>query len=308
VTIFGEYAGIISSAGRPPRMQMLAGYRDGKNMTGGINTVAPNHSVDRLLARDFPAYGGVVPDVVRAQIFNKHVDEWERDGTMPNLVMVQLPSDHTAGTSPGYSTPAACLGDNDLAVGQIVERLSKSRFWSSMAIFVVEDDAQDGVDHIDGHRTVALAVSPYTRRQSVDHTMYAHQSLVKTIELMLGTRPMSVFDLTATPLSASFIGPEQQADLSTYTAVVPDQSIYEENPKAPSLHGAERDAALASSRMNFAEPDAAPTERLNRILWHAAKGWTTPYPTIRHAFFFPFAADVADDEREEKRPAIPRSR
>jgi YVTN family beta-propeller protein len=310
VKIFGEYAGSISSQGRPSRLEMLAGYRAGRDMTAGIHTVAPNHSVDALVARDFPSYGGVVPDVVRAQIFLRHLEEWKRTGTMPNLVLIQLPSDHTGGTQQGYSTPAACVADNDLALGQIVEGLTKSPFWKSMAIFVVEDDAQGGVDHVDGHRTVALAISPYTKRRSVDKTMYAHQSLVKTIELMLGTNPMSVFDLAAPSMSRSFISPEEQPDFTTYAAVEPEQSIYEENPKASRLRGPAREAAFASARMNFAIPDAAPSEKLNRILWHDAKGWNTPYPAVRRSLFFPLAADLADDEREDEkeRPAPLRPR
>src|SRR5262245_21408724 len=300
VKIFGEYAGSITSKGRPSRLEMLAGYRAGSDMTGGIRTVAPNHGVDALVARDFPSYGGIVPDVVRAQIFLRHLAEWQRAGSMPNLVLIQLPSDHTGGTQEGYSTPAACVADNDLALGQIVEALTKSPFWKSMAIFVVEDDAQGGVDHVDGHRTVALAVSPYTKRRSVDKTMYAHQSLVKTVELMLGANPMSVFDLAAPAMSQTFIGPDEQPNFTPYAAVTPEQSIYEENSKASRLRGPARDAALASARMNFAVPDAAPSEKLNRILWHAAKGWNVVYPPVRRAFFFPLAADLADDEREDE--------
>jgi hypothetical protein len=300
VKIFGEYAGSIDAKGRPSRLEMLAGYQAGRDMTAGIHTVAPNHGVDALLARDFPSYGGVVPDVVRAQIFLRHLAEWQRAGAMPNLVLIQLPSDHTGGTQQGYSTPAACVADNDLALGQIVEALTKSPFWKSMAIFVVEDDAQGGVDHVDGHRTVALAVSPYTKRGSVDKTMYAHQSLVKTIELMLGTNPMSVFDLAAPAMAQTFIGPNEQPDFTPYAAETPEQSIYEENPKASRLQGPARDAALASARMNFAVPDAAPSEKLNRILWHAAKGWNVAYPSVKRSFFFPLAADLADDEREDE--------
>jgi YVTN family beta-propeller protein len=299
VTVFGEYAGTMPPSEQGKRLANLAKYRAGFDFSTSFNITAPNHKLNTILAHDYPSYGGTVPDVVRAQIFAKHVAEWEHAGVMPNLVFVQLPSDHTGGTSAAYTTPAACLADNDLALGRIVESLTKSRFWKSMAIFVVEDDAQDGVDHVDGHRTVALAISPFTRRGSVDHTMYAQQGMLKTIELMLGLRPMSVFDLVATDMRASFIAPSEAPVLATYSAVEPKIAIDQPNRRPSSLRGRDRDDAFASARMNFVEPDAAPSEQLNRILWRAAKGPNAPYPTARHSLFFPMTVDLTDDERED---------
>lgn len=155
------------------------------------------------------------------------------------------------------------VADNDLALGQIVEALSKSRFWGKMAIFVVEDDAQNGVDHVDGHRTVALVISPYIRRGHVDSTFYAHQSILKTIELMLGLPTLSLFDLIANDMRASFT---DTANSEPYTAVQPKQSLFETNPALNSLRGQARADAVASMRMRFDVPDAAPTEKLNRIV------------------------------------------
>src|SRR5207237_5506227 len=109
-----------------------------------------------------------------------------------------------AGTRPGYPTARAMVADNDLALGQVVEAVSKSRFWKDTCIFVVEDDPQDGFDHVDAHRTVALVISPYTRRRFVDHTNYNQTGMVKTIELLLGLPPMNQLDLSATPLRACF--------------------------------------------------------------------------------------------------------
>ncbi len=299
VTVFGEYAGTMPPAEQGKRLVHLEAYRQGSDFAGRFHIEAPNHRLNTILAHDFPSYGGTVPDVVRARIFLQHLAKWQQAGSMPDLVMIQLPSDHTAGTTPQFTTPAACLADNDLALGQIVEGLSRSPFWKSMAIFVVEDDAQGGVDHVDGHRTVALAISPFTRRGVLDHTMYAQQSMVKTIELMLGLQPLSVFDLIANDMRTSFIEPAQPADLTPYVAVEPAVSIYQQNPKSQSLRGAARSAALASARMNFVEPDAAPSDALNRILWHAAKGWNTPYPATGQSLFFPMSKDLADDERED---------
>src|SRR6185437_7830122 len=119
-------------------------------------------------------------------------------------VILKLPNDHTSGTTPGKWTVNAYLGDNDLALGRVVEGLSRSRFWKEMAIFVVEDDAQNGSDHVDAHRTVAMAISPYIKRHSVDSTLYSTSSMLRTMELILGLEPMSQFDASARPMYASF--------------------------------------------------------------------------------------------------------
>ena len=226
--------------------------------------------------------------------------------------MVILPNDHTVGTSPGWCTPRACVADNDLALGRIVEALTHSRFWPTMAIFVVEDDAQNGVDHIDGHRTVALAISPYTRRGIVDSTFYSQPSMVKTIELILGLPAMSVFDLVATDMRASFIAAGGRPNLTPYDALEPRVSLFETNQRVGDIRGPNaaerRRAALASARMRFDVPDAAPTDRLNRILWHEARGWSTPFPGVRQALFFPLSRDLADDERDEKEEKSARKR
>src|SRR5207248_1897575 len=140
------------------------------------NITAPVASVNTVLARNYPAYSTSIPDVIRAQIFLEDLKRWQASGQMPHLTIVQLPSDHTFGTAPGQSSPKAMLADNDYALGQIVEGLSRSPFWKKMVIFVVEDDAQNGVDHVDGHRTVALAIGPHVRRGAVDSSFYAHQS------------------------------------------------------------------------------------------------------------------------------------
>ena len=166
-----------------------------------------------------------------------------------------------------------------------------------MAIFVVEDDAQNGVDHVDGHRTTAFVASPYVRRGHVDSTFYSHQSMLKTIELILGLPTMSLFDLIANDMRDSFT---DEPDLSPYTAVRPKQDLFEVNPPAAALTGPARAAAVDSARMKWSVPDAAPTERVNRILWGMIKGWNTPYPGARQSVFSPLAIDVDDDERERK--------
>ena len=246
--------------------------------------------------RNFPAYSLSIPDVVRARIFVNTLKAYEAKGSMPNLTVMLLPSDHTSGTKPGANTTKAMVADNDLALGQVVEALTASKFWPKMAIFVVEDDSQNGVDHVDGHRTVALAISPYIRRQAVDSTMYSHQSMLKSIELILGLPSLSLFNLIATDMRASF---QDTPDLRPFKAITPSQSILELNPAATALTGPRREGALASARMNFAVPDDVPTAELNRIVWHDVKGWSSPYPRLTQAAFSPFQFDDEDEPEKD---------
>ena len=298
VKVYGEYAGRLPEKDLAQRANLLDRWQRGDDFTKEWSITAPLAPLNALLARNYPPYSQSIPDVVRAQIFLKDLAGWTAGGSMPNLVILQLPSDHTRGATPDVSTPKAMVADNDLALGQIVEALSTSPFWPKMAILVVEDDAQNGVDHVDGHRTIALAISPYVRRQAVDSTFYAHQSMVKTIELMLGLPTMSLFDLIATDMRASFT---TSADLRPYTAVTPKQSIFERNPKLSAMTGPLRDAGEDSLRMRFDVPDAAPTNRLNEIVWGLVRGWHEPYPEVRRAVFSPYAIDLDDAEREKQK-------
>ncbi|HEU0186189.1 MAG TPA: alkaline phosphatase family protein, partial [Blastocatellia bacterium] len=295
VRVYGEYAGRMNEVDRQQRAKLLERWKAGEDLTREWNITAPIKPLNNILARNFPAYSTAIPDVARAQIFIADVKKWESEGKMPNLVLLQLPSNHTNGTAPGANTPKAMVADNDLALGQIVEALSKTPFWKKMAIFVVEDDAQNGVDHVDGHRTTALAISPYIRRGSVDSTFYAHQSMLKTIELILGLPTLSLFDLIANDMRASFTN---DPDFTPYTAAQPKQSLFELNPQLDSLRGQLRRDALDSMRMRFDTPDAAPTERLNRIVWRQVKGAKAPYPRVRQAVFSALSVDIDDDDRE----------
>jgi len=294
VRVYGEYAGRLGESSASQRLELLERWRKGEDFTRQWKIRAPLEPLNAILASNYPSYSTAIPDVVRAQILLADIRRWETEGRMPNLVLVQLPSNHTRGTAPGWSTPKAMVADNDLALGQIVEALTRTRFWRRMAIFVVEDDAQNGVDHVDGHRTVALVISPYARRGWVDSTFYSQTSMVKTIELILGLPALSLFDLIATPMHASFTS---GADYTGYTAVAPEQSLFEVNPPLQSLRGQARRDALDSMKMRFDVPDAAPTERLNRILWRNVRGLGAPYPGARRAAFAPLALELDDEER-----------
>jgi YVTN family beta-propeller protein len=314
VQIFGEYAPSPKFSSDSVRRRMLTQYRERPNdyefhrslLTARFNTHSDIPSLDQALVREYPGWTQEVPDVVKAGDVLWHLASWEAKKEMPNLTMIILPNDHTQGTSPGWCTPAACVADNDFALGKLVDGLSHSSFWKDMAIFVVEDDAQNGVDHVDGHRTVAMAISPYIKRGTVDSTFYSQPSMVKTIELMLGIPSMSIFDLVATDMRASFIDARTAPDFSPYTAIEPQQSLLDVNTRVGSITGKfapqRRDAARASQRMSFDGPDEAPTELLNRILWRDAKGWDAKYPAVKRSLFFPLSIDIADEDREKREP------
>ena len=166
------------------------------------------------------------PDVKRAERFIEELQRFEKDGEMPRFIILRLPNDHTAGTKVGKPTPTAMVADNDLALGLVVEAVSKSKFWKDTAIFVLEDDAQNGPDHVDAHRSVALVISPYTKRNYVDSTMYSTSSMLRTMELILGLKPMSQFDAAARPMSNAF---QAKPDLTAYEHVDAQVDLKETN-------------------------------------------------------------------------------
>jgi hypothetical protein len=166
-------------------------------------------------------------------------------------------------------TPRAMVADNDLALGMVVEAVSKSQFWSKTCILVTEDDPQNGFDHVDGHRTVGLCVSPYTRRKAVDSTCYNQTGMVKTIELILGLPPMTQLDLSATPLRACFT---DTPDGTPYTAAKNTVALDEMNKPAKDLKGKALEFARKSMDLDFDEEDKADEDTLNRILWFAMRG------------------------------------
>jgi len=227
------------------------------------------------------------PDAKRVDRFIAELHRFEAAGDMPRLQIVRLPNDHTEGTRPGSRTPRAMVADNDLALGRLVEAVSRSKFWPRTAIFVVEDDAQNGSDHVDAHRTVALVISPYVCRGTVDSTPYTTCSMLHTIEMLLALAPMSLFDETATPMGASF---RDQPDLTPYTARPANVDLEERNTEKSPL-------AATSRRLDFSREDAADEQALNRAVWASVRGPDSLMPAPVHAVFVrPLApADAADD-------------
>lgn len=242
-----------------------------------------------LNGRFDPQYRGFdmdYPDVKRAERFISELKRFEGEGDMPRLQVIRLPQDHTSGTTVGKWTPTACMAENDLALGMLIEAVSKSKFWAQTAIFVVEDDAQNGPDHVDAHRTVAFVISPYTKRGVVDSTMYSTSSMLRTMELILGMRPMSQFDAAATPMFNSF---QPQADLRPYALAPAQADINERNGKL--AWGAEK-----SRRMDFTKEDAADDLLLNEIIWRSVRGPNSKMPApVRAAFVFTKPGGDDDD-------------
>jgi YVTN family beta-propeller protein len=225
---------------------------------------------------NYVGWAMAVPDQYRADIFIRELREYEKRGEFPNLVIICLPNDHTSGTKSGTATPPACMADNDLAFGRIVEAISKSRFWKETAILAIEDDPQAGWDHVSGYRTTAYCISPYTRRGAVVKTQYNTTSILRTIEQILGLPPMNQFDATATPMFDCFT---ELPNFTPFTPVPNNIPLDELNPEPKKVADPLlRKHALHSARLNFRQIDACPEDVLNRILWHAAKGSDAKYP------------------------------
>ncbi|MEQ1827388.1 MAG: bifunctional YncE family protein/alkaline phosphatase family protein [Pirellula sp.] len=236
----------------------------------------------------YVGWGMQVPDQFRADFILRELEGFVAQGSFPNLVVVCLPNDHTSGTSAKFPTPASSMADNDLAFGRIVEGLSKSKFWPKMAIFGIEDDPQNGWDHVSGYRTTAYCVSPYAHRAKTVSARYNTTSIIRTIEQILGLPPMNQFDAAATPMFDCF---SDTPNLQPFTSVPVNIALDELNsPPAKITNAIRRKFAESSASINFAEVDKAPEDLLNRILWNAMRG-DLPYPD--------WAITVHEDEDDE---------
>jgi len=208
------------------------------------------------------------PDVARAGVFLAELAEYERNGQMPKFMLMRLGNDHTYGAQPGRLSPLSLAADNDYALGLIIEGLSKSTFWKSTAVFVVEDDAQDGPDHIDSHRSTVFVISPWTRRGIVDSTMYNTTSVLRTMELILGLNPLTHYDAGAKPMFAAF---SPTPVLTPWEAEKPHTPLDRRNPAAQTK--------LSSQEMDFSEADLIDDDALNDELWRAIRKTDPPSPT-----------------------------
>lgn len=232
----------------------------------------------------YPDFNVAYPEQLRADEFLNEFEGFVRarkegKGTeLPEYILLYLPADHTAGTRPNHPRPAACVADNDLALGRVVEAVSHSPYWDDTAVFVIEDDAQDGADHVDAHRSIALVISKYApgsaEQPFVDSSFYTTVNMIHTIEVLLGLPPMNQNDAWAPVMAPLFSGPGTQPPFKADYRNRDNGLIYEVNAKqAP--------GAKESAKMDFSRPDAVNTPLLNGILWKDAKG-DVPMPEARH--------------------------
>jgi YVTN family beta-propeller protein len=256
---------------------VINGREEGDSMKASVP------SLEGHVAPFFRGYDMNYSDMDRFQAWKEEFDEYDKSGGLPQFQIIRLPNDHTQGTRNGKLTPKAYLAENDLALGLIVERISNSRYWPEAAIFILEDDAQNGPDHVDAHRSIAFVASPYAKRGFVDNGFYSTSGMLRTIELILGLPPMSQFDAAATPMHAAF-------------TMTPDTRPYVHRPATYDRH--ELNAAGAygqqrSQQLDLTKEDSAPDIEFNEIIWKSVKGGDSPMPPpVRSAF-------VKVTEREE---------
>jgi DNA-binding beta-propeller fold protein YncE len=251
--------------------------------------------IEGLVGHVAPHYRGfdmAYSDLDRYRAWVDEFDRYDREGGLPELEIIRLPNDHTEGTCSGRPTPRADVAQNDLALGLMVERISHSRYWGSSVIFVIEDDAANGPDHVDAHRTVALVIGPHVRRGAVDHHLYTNASVLRTIELILGLPPMSQFDAGALPMTGAFT---PVADTTSFVHEKPHVDLTETN--LAGAYGQER-----CDRMNFAVADAAPPDELNEILWRGARGAWAAFPAPTRAGCLAACAPPSPSFRVARRP------
>lgn len=262
---YGEYVHATSSAEAPVQHMEGAPGLKGHGSPKWVGIGRP---------KELPA----MRDTERADVFIEEFHEFEKRNAVPRFMIMSLGEDHTHGTSPTSFTPKAEVASNDYALGKIVDCISHSGMWKEFAIFVIEDDAQNGGDHVDSHRTVGLVISPYVRRRLVDSTMYTTASLLRTMELILGLPPLTQYDAAATPMFESF---QATPDLTPYSVVSPRIDLKQRNKAT--AYGAQE-----SLHMDWSAYDRADPEALNRILWHSVKGDRIPAPApVRRALLSP---------------------
>jgi len=231
--------------------------------------------VDRLRAfssRDFPGWNMNIPDVLRASRF---IAELKKAKTWPNMTIIVLPQDHNSGSAAGMPTPCAHTADNDLALGRIVEAISNSPFWKKSAIFVIEDDPQNGVDHIDGHRSLCLVVSPWAKRGAVVSEFYNQSSVTHTMERILGLPPMNQMDAAGPLMFACFTSTPDYRPYKCLPNRIPLDTL---NPSPTTLRGRARYLAEMSAKQDMSKPDQVDDHLMGEAAWMATFGSSVPYP------------------------------
>jgi len=247
---------------------------------------ATTESLIGKIATKFPPYDLDIMDIDRIKAFKSDFDSLLKINAVAQFNTIRIGNDHTSGQRIGKLTPTAQVADNDLALGQLVEHISNSSIWKESAIFVLEDDAQNGPDHVDAHRSPAFVISPYTKRNSVNSTMYSTSGMLRTIELILGLPPMSQYDAAAVPMSACFTSS-------------PDFRPYQSKPSNVDLQQrniAWNKSAERSQEWNFAKEDSAPDLDLNEVVWKSVKGEDSIMPAPRRSAFLKLEQKKSDDD------------
>lgn len=274
---FRNYGEFVSAEIKPKSATFTDIYQDFLNGTKNISIRAvPN--IETIIPYTCPTFIGFpnkVSDAYRASEFIKELHQFEKEDKFPNFTVMLLPADHTSGTRPGMPTPAAAVADNDLALGKIVEAISNSKFWKETCIFVTEDDPQDGLDHVDGHRTVGMVISPYTKRNQVVSAYYSQINMVRTMENILGIPPMNQLDNGAEAMTECFM---ETPDFTPYKAEPNNIPLDQLNPPLKGLTGKQLSWAKKSLEQDLDDFDRIDEDTFNRIIWHAMKGYDRPYP------------------------------
>ncbi|WP_024787390.1 MULTISPECIES: bifunctional YncE family protein/alkaline phosphatase family protein [unclassified Lebetimonas] len=252
-------------------------YTDYKN---GISIPFKNYvslnNIAKYTSNTYPGYDHHrIPDEIRADAFIKDIKK-ATDSNFPDFTIMALPADHTSHLKPGYPTPASMVADNDLALGRIVEAVSHSPIWKDTVIFVLEDDTQDGWDHVSSYRGPAWVISPYSKKHQVIHTFYTQLSVLHTIERILGIPPMNINDATAPVMYSCFTN---KPDFTPYTHVKNQIPLDNMNPKPDELSGLARKWSQIASKLDTKMDNSANDDLLNKMIWYSAKGYNTPYPS-----------------------------
>ncbi len=235
---------------------------------------------------DFPSYNLDISDMVRVERWKHDFDSLISIDAVPSFNTIRLPNDHTYGARLGKPTPRAMVAENDLALGSFIEHLSKSKIWKESAVFVLEDDAQNGPDHVDAHRSIAYVISPFVKKKSVVSRMYSTASMLRTIELILGLPPMSQYDAAATPMWECFTS---TPELTGYMVKPATYNLKEMNKDNTAI-------ARRSAEFNLAVMDAAPDLEFNEVIWKTVKGLNSTMPSpVRSAFVKHSELDGEDD-------------
>jgi hypothetical protein len=261
-----------------------------KLANGEVLAVESVPGLKGAVAPTFAGWDLGITDVKRVDNWLQEFRDFEATGTLPQLSIIRLPNDHTAGTRAGSPTPRAMVADNDFALGRMIEAVSTSVYWKDSAFFVLEDDAQSGPDHVDSHRSVLLVASPFARHGFVDHTFYTTSGVLRTIELILGLPPMSQYDAAATPLFNAFSG---TPTLVAFNRLQPRVPLDERN--VASAFG-----SALSLAMDFSIEDRAPEMLLNEIVWRSIRGAHSPMPPPRRSIFVRPSSGALDDDDEHE--------